>query len=92
MKDGHDSNRSSIASGIHKSERLHSDKKENRNKCKLRRRSDKNDSKESSITYIYNPSPQAYKLKNYRALLLKTLSALQPLKNTPPPSPLQNLN
>jgi hypothetical protein len=39
--------------------------------CKLRRRSDKNDSKESSITYIYNPSPQAYKLKNYRALLLK---------------------
>jgi hypothetical protein len=38
---------------------------------KQRRRSDKNDSKESSITYIYNPSPQAYKLKNYRAMLLK---------------------
>jgi hypothetical protein len=46
--------------------------------CKLRRRSDKNDSKESSITYIYNPSPQAYKLKNYRALLLK-LSRLSSL-------------
>ena len=26
---------------------------------KLRRRSNKNDSKESSITYIYNPSPKA---------------------------------
>jgi hypothetical protein len=41
--------------------------------CKLRRRSDKNDSNESSITYIYNPSPQAYKLKSYRALLMKLL-------------------
>jgi hypothetical protein len=39
--------------------------------CKLRRQSDKNDSKESSITYIYNPIPQAYKLKTYKALLLK---------------------
>jgi hypothetical protein len=38
--------------------------------CKLRRRSNKNDSKESSITYIYNPSPQKYKMKYYRALLL----------------------
>jgi hypothetical protein len=38
---------------------------------KIRRGSDKNDPKESPITYIYNPSPQAYKLKNYRALLLK---------------------
>jgi hypothetical protein len=27
MKDGHDRNRSSITSGIHKSERLHSDNK-----------------------------------------------------------------
>jgi hypothetical protein len=30
MKDGHDRKRTSIASGIHKSERLHSDKKENK--------------------------------------------------------------
>jgi hypothetical protein len=30
MKDGHDDNRSSIASGIHKSERLHPDNKKNR--------------------------------------------------------------
>jgi hypothetical protein len=52
---------------------------------KLRIQYDKNDSKESSITYIYNPISQEYKLKNYRALLLKTLSTLQPLKNTPPP-------
>jgi hypothetical protein len=51
--------------------------------CKLRRQFDKNDSNESSITYIYNPSPQAYKMKNYRALLLKNLSDLQPMKNTP---------
>jgi hypothetical protein len=39
--------------------------------CKLRIWSDKNDSKESSITSIYNPNPQAYKWKNYRAMLLK---------------------
>jgi hypothetical protein len=51
--------------------------------CKLRRRSDKNDSKESSILYIYNPSPHAYKMKNYRAFLLKNLSALHPMKNNP---------
>jgi hypothetical protein len=69
MKDGNDSKKNSIASRIHKSERLHSYKTEIA--CKLRRWSDKNDSKESSITYIYNPSPQAYKLKNYRALLMK---------------------
>jgi hypothetical protein len=39
--------------------------------CEIRRQYDKNDSKESSITSIYNPNPQAYKLKNYIALLLK---------------------
>jgi hypothetical protein len=39
--------------------------------CEIRRRSNKNDSKEYSITSIYNPNPQAYKLKNYKALLLK---------------------
>jgi hypothetical protein len=49
MKGGHDGNRSSIASGIHKSEILHPYKK-NRTTCKLRRRYDKNNSKESSIT------------------------------------------
>jgi hypothetical protein len=31
MKDGHDRNISSISSRIHKSERLHSDRKENKN-------------------------------------------------------------
>jgi hypothetical protein len=30
MKDGHDGNRSSIASGIHKSERLHPENEKNR--------------------------------------------------------------
>jgi hypothetical protein len=36
MKDGHDDKRSSITSGIDKSERLHPDKK-NIKLCKLRR-------------------------------------------------------
>jgi hypothetical protein len=40
MKDGKDENKSSTASGIHKSRMLHRDKK-NRRTCKLRRQSDK---------------------------------------------------
>ena len=52
--------------------------------CKLRRWFDKNDSKESSITYIYNPSPHEYKLKRLQSPYFETLLALQPLKNTPP--------
>jgi hypothetical protein len=49
MKNGKDDNRSSTASTFHRLERLHPDKK-NRKACKLRRQSDKNNSKESSIT------------------------------------------
>jgi hypothetical protein len=63
MKDGKDNNRSSTASGIHRLERLHADKK-NITTCKLRRQYDKKNSNESSIHNIYNPSPQAYKMKN----------------------------
>ena len=119
MKDWKYDNRSSTASGIHKSERLHLDRNEKQKRLlnherwawrqhilyrfknpwitdttfrqegkheityKLRRWSNKNDSKESSITYIYNPSPQECKLKNNRALLLE-LTRLSHLWRTPP--------
>jgi hypothetical protein len=44
--------------------------------CEIRRQYDKNYSKESSITSVYNPNPQAYKLKNCRALKHSWLPSL----------------